>query len=176
MNLEEYELFEHLPDGSLEWRGSVRALRRAWARVWQLADKTLNECFAMGTATSRIVLARTPSPGAKRIFQVAYGKALSIRAHLLHRDGYDVTSVSGNRAAQVVLRTRPRYDLFVIGHAASELVRLEMVHWLRVSYPGTSIVALNPDDRGLDDLKYSAPNDPPTAWLPLVSAAVAQSA
>ena len=172
MDLDEYEVFEHLPDDSLDWRGPVRGLKRAQSRVWQLADGTGHECFAMETTTSKIALARTPLPGAKRIFQVAYGKALSVRARLLHRDGYDVTSAFGNRAARLALRALPRYELFVIGHAASESVRLEMAHWIRVCYPHTNIVALNPDERRLDDLRYSAPNEPATGWLPLVSAAV----
>jgi hypothetical protein len=153
MDRHEYEVFEHLPDGSLNWRGLVRGLQGARVTVWLLADQTGNECFAMDSTVSEIVLARTPLPGAKRIFQVAYRKAhLPVRAHLLRRDGYDVTSVSGNGAAQFVLRTRPPYDLFIIGDAAPEPVRLEMEQWLRANYPDTRIFALNPDDRVLEDL------------------------
>jgi hypothetical protein len=175
MNREEYELFEHLPDGSLSWRGLVRGLRCAQIRVWQLADATGNACFAMDSTGTEIVLARTPLPGAKRIFQVAYSKVLALRGHLLRRDGYDVTSVSGNHVARFALHTRPVYDLFVIGHGASDSVRLEMVHWLRACYPNVTIVALNTLGHIIDGLRYNAPSEPVAAWLPMISAALHQN-
>lgn len=150
---DEYEIFEQLPDRSLSWRGLVRGLQNALVAVWLLADETGSECFAMDSSTSEIVIARTPLPGGKRIFQVAFSKAhLPVRAHRLHRKGHDVTSVAGGRAAQFVLRTHPPYDLFVIGHAAPEPVRRQIVRWVRARYPDTAIVTLNPNDLGLDDI------------------------
>jgi hypothetical protein len=177
VNREEYELFEHLPDRSLNWRGIVRGLGSAQATVWLLADETGNDCFAMDCTGSEIVLARTPLPGARRIFQVAYTKALALRARLLRHDGYDVTSVSGNEVARFVLyaQASPAYDLFVLGHGASNAVRMQMVTWLRARYPSIRIVALNMRGQVIDGLRYNAPSEPESAWLPTISAAVRQS-
>jgi len=167
----EYQLFEHLPDRSLNWRGVVRGLVAAQVIVWSLADQTGHECFAMDSTGSEIVLSRTPLPRAKRIFQVAYGKALASRGHLLRCDGYDVTSVSGNEVARDILYGRPAYDLFVIGRVASDPVRLQIVRWLRARYPDARIVALNTQGHVVEGLRYNAPSEPAAAWLPMVSAA-----
>jgi hypothetical protein len=175
MDCDEYELFEYLPDRSLRWRGLAHGLRGAQATVWLLADETGAECFAMDATRTEIALARTPLRGAKRIFQVAYSTALVNRAHLLRRDGYDVTSVSGNRVARIVLQARPPYDLFVVGHGASQPERIEMVEWLCAHYPNTRIVALNPCGHVIDGLRYNAPSEPAAAWLPMISAAVEES-
>jgi hypothetical protein len=112
LDRDEYELFERRTDGSLNWRGLVRGLDTARVTLWLLAGEIGRECFAMDCRTSEIRLARAPVPGAKRVFQVAYSEALAIRAHLLHRDGYDVTSALGNQVAKFVLSMRPPYDLF----------------------------------------------------------------
>lgn len=172
----EYELFEYRADGSSSWRGVVHGLESARVAIWLLADEIGRECFATDPATKEIVLARTPFPGAKRIFQIAYGNALSSRAHLLYRHGYDATSAGGNERAKHVLCMHSPCDLFVIGDAAPEQVRLEMVRWLRVNYPGTRILALNPPQfPGFDSLRYNAPNEPANGWLKLMSSAVHQS-
>lgn len=175
MDRDEYELFQHLPDGRLTWCGLVRSLQAAQVTVWLLADETGNECLAMDPTGSETILSRTPLRGAKRIFQVAYSKALASRAHLLRRSGYDVTSVSGNLAAQFALRGHPHYDLFVIGHGASQRIRTEMAIWLRARYPDSGIVALNRHGQVIDGLRYNAPNEPAATWLPVISAAVGQS-
>jgi len=172
----EYELFEYRTDGSSSWRGVVRGLEGARVAIWLLADEIGRECVARDAMTKEIVLARAPLPGAKRIFQIAYGDALSSRAHLLHRHGYDATSAAGNERAKHLLSMHSPYDLFVIGHAAPEQVRLEMVRWLRLNYPGTQILALNSaQSSGLDSLQYNAPCEPANAWLRLVSSAVHRS-
>jgi hypothetical protein len=175
LDREEYELFECRSDGSLSWRGLVRSLKGAQVTVWLLADQTGHQCFAMDSTATEIMLARTPSVGAKRIFQIAYGKKLAARAHLLQRQGFDVTSVSGNRTAKFVLRYAPPYDLFVIDDPAPGEDRLEMVHWLHATYPNTRILTLNPPQyQGFDELPYNAPSEPAGAWLPLVAAALDQ--
>lgn len=174
MDHDEYEIFEHLADGSLRWRGNVRGLQGARVKVSSVSDATGNECFAMDSTETEIVLARTPLRGAKQIFQVAYGNALAGRAHLMWHNGYDVTSVSSNRAAQLLLSVPHSYDLFVIGHEASGAVRLEMIRWMREHDPTTRIVALYPRQNTSDNLTYNAPSEPAAAWLPLISAAVAQ--
>jgi hypothetical protein len=176
MDRDDYELLEHLSDGSLNWHGLVHGLQSAQIAVWLLADETGNECVAMDSTGSEIVLARTPLPGAKRIFQVAYSKVLPVRAHLLHRGGFEVSSVSGNEVAQFVLHTRPHYDLFLIGNDASLPVRMEMVRWLRASYPDPTIVALNSKHgHVIDGPHYNAPSRPAAAWLSTISAALHQS-
>jgi len=173
--MEEFELFERLPGGALSWRGLVPDLGSALVSVCLLADDTGHECRATDPGTGEVMLSRTPLPGGRRILQIAYSRILATRAHLLCRDGYDVTSVTGNQVAEFVLRTHPAYDLFVVGDAATEGVRLSMVRWLHEHYPATRIVALNRHGQVLDDLRYNAPDEPPSAWLPLVSQAMAQS-
>ena len=106
--------------------------------------------------------------GRRRIFQVAYDETLMReRSALLWREGYAVASAFGNEASQAILMTRPRFDLFIIGHNAPEQTRLQMVAWLHEHYPHTKILALNPVgyDR-LDNLRFNATYDPPEAWLP----------
>ena len=171
MDRDGYELFEFLPDRSLSWRGHVRGLRGAQATVWKLADEAGTECFAVDSTGTDIILARTPLRGAKRIFQIAYSTALATRAHLLLRNGYDVTSVSGNQVAQFVLQGNSAYDLFVLGHGAPQAVRIQMVAWLRSRYPNVRVVALNARGHVIDGLRFNAPNEPSSAWLLIVSAA-----
>jgi hypothetical protein len=184
MDRDEYELFEYLPTGALNWRGQVHDLQSARVAVWLLADEAEHECFAMDSRAGRVTLARAPQPGGKRIFKVSYGNSLASRAHALRREGYDVTSVLGNQIAKFVLAMHPPYDLFVIGDAAAEHERLEMVRWLRSVYPDSRVVALSPEggmdqlrlrSQVSDDLLYSTPSEPVAAWLPLVSAVVNES-
>ncbi len=109
----------------------------------------------------------------KRIFQVAYREEHFLaRADLLRRQGYTVISTIGNEAAKVVLPMLPQVDLLIIGHAAPEQTRLDMVAWLRERYPPTSILALNPSDERLGTLRFNAVHYPPQAWLPLIKAAL----
>jgi hypothetical protein len=110
----------------------------------------------------------------KRIFQVAYREEHFVaRANLLRCQGYTVTSAIGNEAAKTVLPLLPPVDLFIIGHAAPEQTRLDMVAWLRGRYPQTSILALNPSHEQLHTLRFNAVHYPPQAWLPLIEAALA---
>jgi len=109
----------------------------------------------------------------KRIFQVAYREEHFLaRADLLRRQGYTVTSTIGNEAAKAVLPMLPQVDLLIIGHAAPEQTRLEMVAWLSERYPRTSILALNPSYERLGTLPLNAVHYPPQAWLPLIEAAL----
>ncbi len=168
----EYELFERRLDGSGNWRGLVDGLESMWVTLRLLAHQTGNECFAADAARD-IVAMRSPLRDGKRVFQVAYGRDISVRSQVLHRYGYDVTSVCGNQAAMFVLRMRPPFDLFLIGHAAPEQIRLDMIRWLRSRYPMTGIVALTPPHcHALEELRYNAPIEPTDAWLKMVGAAV----
>lgn len=111
-----------------------------------------------------------PTP---RIFQIAYdSQRMYSRAVVLRRLGYDVQSVLGNQAAKDVLISWPNYDVFIIGHDADDTVRLDMVHFIRASYPRHPILALNaaPGMR-LDAVEYNAPVDESQLWISLVQKA-----
>jgi hypothetical protein len=109
----------------------------------------------------------------KRIFQIAYREEHFLaRADFLRCQGYTVTSAIGNEAAKALLPILPRVDLFIIGHAAPEQTRLDMVAWLRERYPRTSVLALNPTHERLGTLRFNAVHYPPQAWLSLIEAAL----
>jgi hypothetical protein len=109
----------------------------------------------------------------KHIFQIAYREEHFLtRAKLLRCQGYAVTSTIGNEAAKTVLPMLPRVDLFVVGHAAPQQIRLDMVAWLWERYPHTSILALNPSPERLGTLGLNAVHYPSLAWLPLVEGAL----
>ena len=98
--------------------------------------------FVQATFESPIT---APSPYRKRIFQVAYREEHFLaRANFLRRQGYTVTSIIGNEAAKAVLPMLPQVDLLIIGHAALEETRLDMVAWLHERYPRTRILSLSP--------------------------------
>ncbi len=108
----------------------------------------------------------------KRIFQIAYTEQLrSERAELLRHLGYAVISVIGNESAKVLLSANPHNDLalFIVGHAASERTRKEMVDWLKEKYPKVKVLALNPPNSQLPSADYNAIQNRPENWLPFVS-------
>lgn len=178
MAIPEYDLFERRADGTLSYRGVVRGLEDARVRVHLLADDTDHECFAIHSTTQEVVeRVVPPRHDAKKIFQIAYDmNLLDVRASLLRRWGYQVTSVRGNSAAKALLHDAPPYDLFIVGHAAPERTRLEMVHWLRDHYPHVRILALNPAQAPqLDELHYNAVFNSPNVWLPMVAAAISSA-
>jgi hypothetical protein len=51
----EYDLFEHMPDGSFQWRGVERGLEQARLKLCVLSCETGNECFAMYVPSEEIV-------------------------------------------------------------------------------------------------------------------------
>jgi len=51
----EYDLFERMPDGSVNWRGFARGLEKIQTRLSDLAIGTANECFAIYTPTHDVV-------------------------------------------------------------------------------------------------------------------------
>jgi hypothetical protein len=53
----EYDLFEILPNHSVEWRACVRGTKHALEQLMVLGQQTPNECFATGVL-SRMVLGR----------------------------------------------------------------------------------------------------------------------
>ncbi|HYT19306.1 MAG TPA: hypothetical protein VEW05_03645 [Candidatus Polarisedimenticolia bacterium] len=105
----------------------------------------------------------------KRIFQIAYDEQLGLRrAELLRSLGYGVISVIGNDPTKVLLTSIQHYDLFILGHAAPEETRTEMIDWIRVKYPKVKIVALNAPHQQLLNADYNVILNGPENWLPFV--------
>jgi hypothetical protein len=77
--------------------------------------------------------------------------------------------VLSNEAAKVLLCSIQKYDLFIVGHAAPEEYRREMVDWLKTHYPNVKILALNPPHQPLPNADYNALGDDPESWLPFVT-------
>jgi len=80
-----------------------------------------------------------------KVFQIAYTSELMFtREAVLQSRGYVVKSVLGNEAAKRVLKSGADYDLFIVGHTASQEARQEIVHWVREKFPRAEVLALDP--------------------------------
>src|SRR5207245_10453432 len=95
-------------------------------------------CVASSEQTQQVV-SQMNVPSAKRtikrIFQISYDEAAGLRrTEVLRSRGYGVISVLGNEAAKVLLSSIQHYDLFIVGHAATEETRREIVDWLKANY------------------------------------------
>ena len=167
-----YEILEVMPDGSAVKRSVVNGLEIAKVAVENLARRTANECIAADERTHQIVAQLNLPPAKrkmKRLFQIAYDEQAGLHsAELLRNSGYGVISVLSNEAAKVLLSSIQKYDLFIIGHAAPEECRSEMVDWLRTRYPDVKILALNPPHQPLPNADYNAPASDPEGWLSFV--------
>jgi len=51
----EYDLFEKMPDGSVEWKDFVQGLENARLRLARLSERSSNEFFAIHIPTKQIV-------------------------------------------------------------------------------------------------------------------------
>ena len=113
----------------------------------------------------------------KRVFQIAYDEGLGIqRAELLRSLGYHVISVVGNEKAKILLSAIHRYDFFIVGSAAPEETRSEMVDWLKANYPKVKILALNPPQQQLAHADYNVTQHATELWLPIVTQELANVA
>jgi hypothetical protein len=135
-----YEIFEVPPNGSPQRVTVVSGLESAKSKLYEIADHTNNECFAADAGTRQIVALVNAAPskwrGTKHIFQITYDEELGReRAELLKSHGYNVLSVIGNEVAKVALSPIQHHDLFIVGHAAPEETRQEIVLWLKEKYP-----------------------------------------
>ena len=117
-----------------------------------------------------------PFPGearrGKRVFQIAYDEMLLIsRAEILEQRGYEVISVLGNEDARTVLTRGGQYRIFLIGHAAPKAEREEMVRWVKATFPGAKVVALNPKKNGgpIPDADFNFVINGPEGWLAAIS-------
>jgi|SRR5690348_1437869 len=173
----DYDLFEQFPDGYPVWRGYASGLLEARRQLLDLSRNTKNECFAMHLPTKEVV-ARVNlgvSQGRKPVvFQITYDQAFAAeRAEVLRRHGYEVQTVCGNESAKALL-TGPRHcDLFIVGHAAPEEVRRDIVAWLNENYPGVHIIALNlPQTQQLAGANFNVQVDSLGTLLPTMAAAL----
>jgi len=112
------------------------------------------------------------------VFQITYDDRVgTARTEILRLYGYEVVSVVGNEAAKLVLSLPQHCDLFIIGHAAPEEERKEMVAWLKAKHPGIRILALNPPKiRELVGADYNVKLNGPETWLPMIASALSQRA
>jgi len=173
-----YEIFEVLPNGSPKRVTAVSGLEFAKIALEGLAKRTSNECFVADAKTRQVVMQRNVAQAKlRRIFQIAYDQELGLRrAELLRSRGYGVISVIGNETAKALLSSPQHYDLFIIGHAASEETRREIVDWLKAEYPRVKVLALNPPNQQvLAAADYNVPQNGPENWLPIVFQQLANS-
>ena len=175
----EYDLFEQFSDHEPMWRGHAVGLTSARQKLQELARTTRNECLIMHLPTKEVVarLNVRSSRGVDRkpvVFQIAYDSDRAIaRTMVLRLHGYEVISVIGNEAAKVVLSMPEQCDFFIIGHAADDQVRREMVLWLKAHYPGVRILALNPPKvTELAGADYNVKLNGPEIWLPIIATAL----
>ena len=127
----EYEIFECLTDGSVQWRDRVQGLKNTKLRLEELLLDSGNEHFGLHLSTRDIVFGvdvshAPPQRAAKRIFQIAYADELRIsRAELLKKQGHPVISVIGNDAAKTLLTTLQRDNLgiglFIVGSTCNKV-------------------------------------------------------
>ena len=175
-----YEILEVMPDGSTVKRMVVDGLEFAKVSLEDLSKRTSNECIAEDEKTHQVV-AQLNLPAAKRrmkrIFQIAYEEESGLgTAELLRSRGYGVISVLDNEAAKVLLSSIQKYDLFIIGQAASERCRSEMADWLKTHYPNVKVLALNPPHQPLPNAAYNALASDPEGWLSFVTEQLEQFA
>ena len=173
--LSEFEIFECGADGAFMWLGTshIDRVRREMQRRVQATGK---EYFAMQMRTRNVIFPARPPETGKRVFQIAYTETLGQeRAALLRGHGYGVLSVMGNQAAKAFLSSTRIHatdiDFFMIGHAAAEAARKEIVDWLRPRYPATKILVLNPPNGHTRGADYNVPENGPEPWFPVIQAA-----
>ena len=174
----EYDLFEQVSDEPM-WRGRTVGLTSARQKLQELARTTRNECLIMHLPTKEVVarLNVHSSRGIGRkpmVFQIAYDSdRATARTMALRLHGYEVVSVIGNEAAKVVLSMPEQCDFFIVGHAADDPVRREMVLWLKAHYPGVRILAINPPKVSeLAGADYNVKLNGPEIWLPIIATAL----
>ena len=114
-----------------------------------------------------------PASQGNGVFQIAYDEKLLVtRAELLKNRGYLVGSALGNDEAKRILDKRQPYHLFIVGHAAPNETREEMVRWLKSNFPDAKILALNPlDHTKLADADYNFIFSGPEDWLSIIPTA-----
>ena len=140
--LSPFHIFRVQSDGSRRWMEGAASVERAKARVKVLAAISPGEYVITNLTCQEIAVKSQP----KRIlFQIGYDeRKLNARAELFRRVGHEVISAPDNEAAKRILASVQNVDVFVVGHAAPEQTRKEMVDWLKANFPKVKVVALIP--------------------------------
>jgi hypothetical protein len=166
-----YNIFKVQSDGSLRWTESAADMERAKVLVKGLAAFSPGEYVISNLKGERISI---KSPHKRIMFQIGYDeKELKVRAQLFRCCGHEVISVADNEAAKCALASIHSVDVFIVGHAAPEQTRKEMVDWLKANFPKVKIVALIPSaDRQLLCADHNVVLNDWDEWLSLLTAAV----
>jgi hypothetical protein len=175
-----YEIFEIMPNGTPRRVTVISGVEFAKLALQGLSKRTKNECFAADAKTRQVVMHMNvplgKSQASRSIFQICYDEKLAVqRAELLKSRGYDAVCILGNDAAKVVLSSIQHYDLFIVGHAAPEETRREIIAWLKANFPGVKILALNPPNQEMLGADYNVRQNEPEAWLSIVSQQLSNS-
>ena len=180
-----YEIFEVLPDGSPQRVAVASGLESAKLKLHDLSNHSRNECYVVDPGTHQIVVHMNVPPtkwqAVKRVLQISYEAESGIRrARLLTSFGCNVVSIISNEAAEFLLTglisKSDRFDLFIIGHAAPEETRREIVAWLKAKYPRAKVLALNPPNQQILSADFNVPQEDPESWLPIVRHELGESA
>lgn len=165
-----YNIFKVQGDGSLRWVEAAADGERARTRAKKLATSSPGEYVVVNVKGEKTSI---KSPPRRIMFQIGYEeKELNVRAELFRRFGHEVISVADNEAAKSALASTQNVDVFVVGHAAPEPTRKEMVHWLKKNFPRVKIVALIPSgNRELESADCNVVLNDWDEWLLLLEAA-----
>ncbi|HEX8880858.1 MAG TPA: hypothetical protein VF749_12545 [Candidatus Acidoferrum sp.] len=165
--LSPFHVFKVKSDGSLQWLEGAVSVDRATARVKALAASSPGK-YVITNLTGKVEF-----PPKRIMFQIGYEeKELNARAEMFRRCGLEVISVADNESAKRALSSIRNVDVFVVGHAAPETTRREMVEWLKATFPKVKIVALIPSaNRELSRADYNIVLNDADKWPSLLAAA-----
>ena len=165
--LSPFHVFKVKSDGSRHWLEGAVSVERATARMKVLAASSPGQ-YVITNLTGKVEF-----PSKRIMFQIGYDeKELNARAELFRRCGFEVISVADNESAKRALRSIGNVDVFVVGHAAPEQTRKEMVEWLKATFPKVKIVALIPSaNRELSRADYNIVLNDWDQWPSLLAAA-----
>ncbi|HEX2666670.1 MAG TPA: hypothetical protein VHM93_27830 [Candidatus Acidoferrum sp.] len=165
--LSPFHVFKVKSDGSLQWLEGAVSVERATARVKVLTASSPGE-YVITNLTGKV-----ESPPKRTMFQIGYDEnELNARAEMFRRCGLEVISVADNESAKRALSSIRNVDVFVVGHAAPEQTRREMVEWLKATFPKVKIVALIPSaNRELSRADYNIVLNDWDKWPSLLAVA-----
>lgn len=165
--LSPFHVFKVKSDGTLQWLEGAVSVERATARVKVLTVSSPGE-YVITNLTGKVEF-----PPKRIMFQIGYDeKELNARAEMFRRCGLEVISVADNDSAKRALSSIRNVDVFVVGHAAPEQTRREMVEWLKATFPKVKIVALIPSaNRELSRADYNIVLNDWDKWPSLLAVA-----
>jgi len=165
-----FHIFKVQSDGSRRWMKAAKNLEDAKALVKVLAASSPGEYVITNLTGEKTSIKLPPK---RIVFQIGYDeKELNARAELFRRCGFEVISVADNESAKRALRSIGNVDVFVVGHAAPEQTRKEIVEWLKATFPKVKIVALIPSaNRELSRADYNIVLNDWDKWPSLLAAA-----